>query len=152
MRFEEKREFPAALKEMWDFSMDFREWPLWYAGMLEIVEPERAAWSKPADVVRIAYKLLGRRIEYNCTVSEWKEHELVTFVAEPPALPAAHFRWQWRALDEDRTELTVTLETEEPTSFFGKVIDKTLLPSIYHRDLVRSLNNLQEIAEVGIPT
>ena len=69
MKFEEKIEFPISLKEMWDFSMDFNEWPLWYSGMLEIVEPEKGAWSKPGDSVRIAYKMLGRRIEYTCTVS-----------------------------------------------------------------------------------
>ena len=151
MRFEEKREFPISLKEMWDFTMDFKGWPMWYAGMLEIVEPEKAAWAKPGDTVRIAYKLLGRRIEYSCTVSEWKEHELLAFVAEPPALPAANFSWHWRPLGEDRAELTVELETEEPTSFFGKVIEKTQVPRIYHKDLVRTLSNLEEIAAVGLP-
>jgi hypothetical protein len=151
MKFEETREFPASLKEMWDFSMDFNEWPLWYAGMLEIVKPEKGAWAKPGDSVRVAYKLLGRRIEYTCTVSEYQEYELLHFVAEPPALPAAHFRWHWRPLDLDRVELTIELETEEPTSFFGKVIEKTQVPRIYHKDLVRSLSNLDEIATIGLP-
>ena len=151
MKFEEKIEFPISLKEMWDFSMDFNEWPLWYAGMLEIVEPEKCAWSKPGDSVRVAYKMLGRRIEYTCTVSEYKEYELVDFVAEPPVLPAAHFRWHWKPLGEERVELTVELESEEPTSFFGKVIEKTQVPRIYHKDTVRSLSNLEEIATVGIP-
>ncbi|MCP4225027.1 MAG: SRPBCC family protein [Actinomycetia bacterium] len=151
MKFEEKREFPVSLKEMWDFTMDFHEWPLWYAGMLGIVEPEMGAWAKPGDSVRIAYKMMGRRIEYTCTVSEWKEHELLDFVAEPPALPAAHFRWHWQPLGEGRAQVIVELETDEPTTFFGKVIEKTQIPRIYHRDMVRSLDNLEEIAMTGIP-
>ena len=40
--------------------------------------------------------MLGKRIEYSCTISEWKEYELLRFVAEPPALPAANFAWLWR--------------------------------------------------------
>ena len=55
-------------------------------------------------------------------------------------------------IGEDRAELTVELETEEPTNFFGKVIEKTQVPQIYHRDTVRSLGNLEEIATVGLPT
>jgi hypothetical protein len=151
MRFEEKREFPVSLKEMWDFTMDFNEWPLWYAGMLEVVEPEKAAWAAPGDTVRVAYKLLGKRIEYDCTVSEWKEHELLRFVAKPPALPDANFSWQWRPVGEDRCEVTIELETEEPTSFFGKVIEATQVPRIYHKDVVRTLTNLEEIATIGLP-
>jgi hypothetical protein len=151
MRVEEKREFPVPLKKMWDFTMDFKEWPLWYSGLIEVIAPETGAWEKEGDTVRIAYKLLGRRIEYTCTVMERTEHELVYFVAEPPALPPAHFYFRWRPVDENRVELAVTLETEEPTSFFERIIDRTLVPRIYHRDLIRSIDNLESIAIAGLP-
>ncbi len=75
----------------------------------------------------------------------------MAFVAEPPVLPPGHFSWHWRPLGEERVELTVELETEEPTSVFGKTIEKALVPSIYHKDLVRSLSNLEEIVAVGFP-
>ena len=151
MRFEEKREFPVSVKELWDFTTDFKQWPLWYAGMLEVVAPEKGAWGKPGDTVRVAYKMLGRRIEYSCIVSEWKDYELMRFVAEPPALPAAHFAWHFAPMSESQCELRVELETEAPASFFGKVIEASKVPRIYHKDVMRTLSNLEEIATVGIP-
>jgi len=42
------------------------------------------------------------------------------------------------------------METEEPTNFFGKTIDRMLLPRILERDLKQSLENLNDIYTVGL--
>ena len=52
---------------------------------------------------------------------------------------------------DDKCELTIELETEEPTTFFGKVIETAKVPRICHRDVARTLSNLEEIAAVGLP-
>ena len=48
--------------------------------------------------------------------------------------------------------MKAVLETKEDdlTSFFGKVIDKTMLPRILDRDLRGSLDNLEEIFVAGL--
>jgi len=46
---------------------------------------------------------------------------------------------------------TVVMGTDEPTSFFGKAVDRMLIPRALERDLSRSLDNLTDIFAVGIP-
>ncbi len=89
MRIEDRRELAMPLAELWDYTNDFAQWPMWYADMLEVVEPEKASWAGVGDQVRAAQKLLGRRVEFTATVREWKDHELVYFEVEAAGLPTA---------------------------------------------------------------
>jgi len=149
MRFEETREIPASVKLVWDYMEVFRSWPLWYAGVIEIIEPETGSWEKVGDTVRAAYKAMGRRLEVPCTIEEREEYKLVRFVAAmPKPLPAVHQTWRYTDLGDDRMVFDVTLEAEESTNWFGKLIDKMVLPRIYQRDLKDSLDNLANIAAV----
>ncbi len=149
MRTELSRTYPVALKKGFDYIDDFRMWPDWYVGLLRIIEPETCAWSKPGDTVRFEYKLLGRRVEGHCILEEWKEGELARYHTEVPGLPVVHFAYHYSEVDPMAFMMRVEMETEEPTSFFGRTIDKTVLPRVLKRDLERSLENLQDIFEMG---
>ncbi len=151
MRIDNKRELAISTKALWDYMLDYRQWPLWFADMIEIVEPETGSFEKPGDIVRTAHKVLGRRLEYVCEVKELKEHELAHFVAETRGLPAVHHYWRFLPRDEDATTLDVTFETEPTENFFGTVIDRALMPSVYTRFLARSLENLEALTKAGLP-
>ena len=151
MRFEETREIPVSVKKMWDYGNDFDTWPLWYAGCTEIIDPETAAWGKVGDTVRVAYKVLGRRLEFPCTIDEYEEYKVIGFVCDmPKPLPRVHQTWRYTDLGDDRMMFDVVMEGEESTNWFGKIIDKMVLPRIYQRDLRTSLDNLAEIAAVEL--
>ncbi len=151
MRVELNRTFPVPRKKAFDYLDDFRTWPSWYSGMMEIVEPESAMWSAPGDRVRFAYKLLGRRLEGESTLEEVREAEFVKFTASIPTVGDVHQEWYYRDAGDADFNLRVVLETTEPTSFFGKVIDKAVIPRVIERDLQNTLDSLQETFAFGIP-
>lgn len=151
MRVELSREFPIPLKQAYDYLMDPSLIPAWRVGMIEILDPEHAAWNTPGDRFRFAYRLLGRRIEGVCVLDELQEAELVRFTASIPGLPTVHEAWYYRPIDNDSFELKTVQETDEATNFFGKVIDSTLLPQVIRRDLERTLDNLEDIFSMGVP-
>jgi hypothetical protein len=151
MRVELTREFPIPLKQGYDYLMDYKLFPAWRVGMIEILDPERAAWSKAGDGFRFAYRLLGRRIEGECVLDELREADLVRFTATVPGLPKVHETWHYRATGDDSFELNSVQETGEATNFFGKVIDRTLFPRAIERDLRRTLDNIEDIFSMGVP-
>lgn len=150
MRAELTHTYPVPLKKGWDYTDDFTMWPAWYAGMTQIIEPETGAWAEPGDRVRYGYKLLGRHIEGVAILEETIEHELTRFRTETPGLPTFHFEYRLAEAGTEAFVLKVVMETEEPTSFFGKSIDRMLLPRIVERDLKRSLENLHDIFAAGM--
>ncbi len=144
------RTFPVPLKRGFDYMDDFRTWPDWYSNMIEILEPEKGRWQTPGDEVRFAYRLLGRRLEGRAILDEYREAELVRFHTEVPGIPVVHCDYHYSAAGQEAFTLKVGLETEEPTSFFGKAIDRMLLPIALERDLRHSLENLDTIFTAGL--
>ena len=140
--------YPISLHKAWDYLIDFNNWPAYYAGMLEIIEPDVCAWETPGDIVRIAYRLLGRRVEAELTLEEIQPAQFVRMTARVPGLPDVCQEWRYREFD-DHFELTITMETEEPTSFFGRAIDKTLLPVALDRDLEHTMENIKDVLAVA---
>jgi hypothetical protein len=151
MRTEMSHTYPIPLKKAFHAVADFRRWPDWYAGMTEILEPEKGRWGAVGDKVRFAYRLLGRRVEGEAIVKEFRELELVAFRTEVPGLPTVHFEYRYEEKGREAFVLTVAMETEEPTSFFGKAIDKMLLPRVLERDLRHSLENLDTMLGILEP-
>jgi hypothetical protein len=146
MHVEERRTFPVALKKAWDFTNEFRRWPDWYVGVSDLLDPATSAWDLPGDEVRFVYRLLGRRLEGVTRLEERIEHDLARFRSEIPGIPTTVQTWRW--IDGgDHCEVVVTMEAEDTTRFFEKMIEKTLLPRTLRRDLRESLENLSAIFE-----
>jgi len=87
------------------------------------------------------------------TIEEISESDFfLRSVVESSALPTpVHQVWQHRPLADERVRFEVVFESEDPTTFFGKVIDMTILPGLWRRDLIHSLDSLDELAKVGLP-
>lgn len=150
MHAELTRTFNIGLKKGFDYIDDFTLWPSWYAGMTHIIEPETGTWDAPGDEVRFGYKLLGRKLEGVAILEEFEEAKLVSFRTEVPGLPTFHFAYHYNEVGTEAFQMKVHMESDEPTSFFGKTIDRMLLPKLVERDLTRSLENLDAIFSVGI--
>lgn len=151
MRVEMSREFPVPVKLAYDYLTDPKAFPDWRFGVIEVIDPESASWSTPGDRVRMGYRILGRRVDTECTLDEVKAAELYRFTARTPGMPTVHESWHYLPKGEDAFELKVIQETEGATSFFGKAIDRTLLPRVVEKDLGRTLDNLEDIFSLGVP-
>jgi hypothetical protein len=145
------RTYSVPRKKVFDYLNDFTTWPSWYTGVLEILNPEDAAWNKPGDKVRFAYKLLGRRLEGECVLDEVIAAELVKFTATMPMVGEVHQEWAYHDQGDGSVTIEVGMETAEPTSFFGKVIDRTVIPRVLERDLEHTLDTLEETFTIGLP-
>jgi hypothetical protein len=138
------------VKVGFDYCDDFKTWPLRYSGMTEIIDPEEARWHEPGDKVRFAYKLLGRRIEGVASLDDLIDGDLARFHTEIPTLPVVHFAYHYAGIEPERFELRVEVETEEPTSLFGRTIDRMVMPRALERDLRAGMDNLTEIFAAGL--
>jgi hypothetical protein len=150
LKTELTREFAVPTKAAYDYLNSFRSWPAWYAGILEILDPEKGAWKAKGDKVRFAYRLLGRRVEGVAILEEKREGELTAFHTEVSKLPNVRYEYHYESKGTAACQLRVVLQTEEPTSFFGKAIDRMVLPRVLERDLRQSLDNLQDIFASGL--
>lgn len=151
MRVEMRREFHVPLKQAYDYLMDWRHIPDWRIGTIEILEPAKAKWSQPGDSFRFAYRLLGRRVEGDAELVEVREHELIRLTSSVPGLGSMDESWRYEPIDDESFGMVVIQESPEPTSFFGRMIDRMLLPRVLEKDLARTLDNLEDIFSMGVP-
>ena len=152
MRTEIAKMLPVPLKNGFDYLDDYNKWPDWYVGMTEILDAGMAQWVFPGDSVKFAYRLLGRRVEGVSTLDEKIDGQFVRFHSDVPGLPRVYHEFHYGTAGDEAFILKVVLETKEDelTSFFGKVIDKTMFPRVLDRDLRGSLDNLEEIFVAGL--
>lgn len=152
MRIELTKSFPVPLKQAFDYLHDFTQWPQWYYGMIEIVEePAGGTWRKPGDTVVFLHKVLGHSLVGSVVIEEMREYELIRSVAKVSGLPEVQQVYRFAEAAEGGVELTVTLVSDEPTSFFGRAVDRLLLPHVMVRDLERTMENLGDIFATHIP-
>lgn len=144
--------FPVPLKNGFDYLRDFRLWPHWYVGMIEILAPEEGLWAKAGDTVRFAYKLLGRRLEGEVVLEVFRECELVRFTARVPGLSDVHQAYRFAEAGPSDFSLQVEMEAGEATFYFGKVVDRMLLPRALERDLNAAMENLNDVFATGLHT
>ncbi|MFO7549212.1 MAG: SRPBCC family protein [Acidimicrobiia bacterium] len=150
MHAELSHTYPVPLEQGFDYVADFHNWPSWYVGMSEILEPEQASWRDPGDEVRFRYSVLGRQVEGVAILEDRTPAEMARFRTEVPGLPVFHFTYHYSRIGRDSFELNVTMDTDEPTTLFGRAVDRTLLPRTVERDVERSLENLEDIFGAGL--
>lgn len=151
MRVELTRTFRSEPKKVFDYLTDVRTWPTWYSGVMEIIDADEASWSTPGDKVRFAYKLLGRRVEGESTLDVVREAEYIRFSARLPLVGTVVQEWTYGEVFDGEFPMRVVFESEEPNSFFGSAIDKMVIPRVLERDLIHTLDQLEEIFAIGIP-
>ncbi len=143
------RSFAGDLRVAFDYIQDFTRWREWFAGLTEVVDSELGGWMFPGDSVRFRYRLLGRTVEGEAILETRTDYRFVQYTAYVPGLPPVTHRWKYKPL-EGGFSITLTSQTEPPSSFFGRTIDNTLVPRALERDVVRTLNNLAAIFRFGL--
>jgi len=150
VRIEETRRFPLSRQQVYHYLTDPKTWPLWLAGMLDIENAETATWEKPGDRVRFTYRLLGRRIKGETRLQEIIPAQYIKIQTDVPTVGALTQEWFYADTGEGSMTLKVVYEIDEPTSFFGRLIDRTVIPRAIQQDLTATLSNLETIFALGL--
>lgn len=150
MRIEETRRFPVPPQQVYDYLTDPKTWPLWLAGMLEVEDAETVTWEKPGDRVRFTYRLLGRCINGEFHLEEVIPAQYIKVHTTAPAFGTLTQGWFYSDAGEHSTTLRIICITDEPTSFDGRVIDRSVIPRAIQRDLTATLSNLEAIFSLGL--
>jgi len=145
-----RRTYPVERKEAFSYLTNPGTWPDYYSGIIEVDDPDAATFANAGDTVGFTYALLGRRLPGQATIDEVREGELVRHTARVGGLPDVHQTWRYRDTDGG-FEVEVTLETEGTANFFGKVIDRLVVPRTLQRDIERTLDRLEDVFALGVP-
>ena len=141
------RHYSTARGDLFAYITEPDEWARWYNNCIAVRRSD--AWTTPGDEADLTFRLVGRDIDVSMELREYVpgEHTRVRVRAE--GLPDVVQTWDLENADGG-TSMSVVLETEESTSFFGKVIDRFLMPKTIERDLARSLDNLHDQVAIGL--
>lgn len=150
MRTEATQRIPLPREEVYNYLIDPETWAYWMAGILDIAETDPAEWAQPGDKVHLGYRLLGRRVETEVELEEVQPAQYVKVHATTP-VGSVNQQWFYSDAGEDSTTLRVVYETDEATSFFGSIIDRTVIPKAIERDLKTTMANLEQIFAMGPP-
>ncbi|MDK1018425.1 MAG: SRPBCC family protein [Actinomycetota bacterium] len=150
MRIEATQRIPAPRRAVYGYLVDPDTWIYWMAGIIDISRSEHTTWTQPGDRIAVGYRLLGRRIEAQVELDEIQPAQYVKLHATTPVGTVAE-EWFLSDAGETSTSLRTVYETDEPTNFFGKIIDRTVIPRAIERDFKATMGNLEQIFAMGIP-
>ena len=150
MRTETIQRIPPPREQVYNYLVDPRTWIYWMAGILDIADLDLARWKQPGDKVHLGYRLLGRRIETQVELKEIQPTQYVKALATSPIGNVTH-EWFYSDAGETSTTLRVIYEADEPNSFFGNIIDRSMAPRTIERDLKATMANLEQIFAMGTP-
>jgi hypothetical protein len=143
---EMSRDYAVDRKRLFDHLVEPSNWPSYYNGMTEVLPYERFA--EPGDAVTFRYRLLGRVVEGTATLLDLQPGERFRSRAETRGLPTVEHDWAYEDGDEG-THLRVVMDTPPVESFFGRAIDRFIVPRQIERDLARTLDNVEDLVAVG---
>ena len=141
------RHYATERKDLFAYITRPEEWTRWYNNCIAVRRSD--AWTTPGDRAELTFRLVGKDIDVGMELREHVPGEHTRVRVRADGLPDVVQSWDLADADAG-TSLSVVLETEESTSFFGKVIDRFLLPKTIERDLARSLDNLHDQVAIGL--
>ena len=140
-RVEEAARFAVPVEYGFDYITDVGNWPTYWPGLLEIVEPE-PSWSRPGDEMHVVMRFLSGPVEVAMTLEEFRPPERVVYRSAQSGLPAARHERHFRA-DDGGFEYRLVVEIEPRRGIAG-LLDRTLVAWGVRRTLRRTLANLRE--------
>lgn len=143
---EMSREYPVDTAELYEFCTDVRNWPSCYDNMIDATGGKV---QERGDTATSSYRLLGRTIEVNVEAAEATPGERIVLIAHTAHLPDVEHDWRYTPT-ADGTRVDVRLHVPEVESWLGRTLDRLVIPRQLEKDLARSLDNLEALAQAGL--
>jgi hypothetical protein len=122
-------------------------WPGFYNNMVSVGESARFA--QPGDRVGFEYRVLGRVVTGEARLVEIYPPARVGLEARIPGVLTSRQRWEF-VPDGQATLVSVRLETDEVSDWFGVPVDRYVVARSLHADLARTLDNLSDLVASGL--
>jgi carbon monoxide dehydrogenase subunit G len=149
MRTETTLRISMPRKKVYDYLIDPKTWTSWMAGLIAVTDPDNTRWEQPGDTILCRYRLLGRKMETQVVLKE-NQPAQYTKIHATTSVGGVTQEWFYSDTGETSTILRVVYDTDETTSFFGKIIDRTMIPKTIERDLKTTMGNLEQIFAIGL--
>jgi hypothetical protein len=140
------REYPVETRRLYDFCTDPFNWPRYYNNMLDATG---GRFQEPGDVATCRYRILGRVVDVNAEVLEGTPGEHLRLVGRTKGLPDTEQDWHYESTATG-TRVHVTLRAPEPESWFGRALDRLVIPRQFEKDIARTLDNIGELVAAGM--
>ena len=136
------REYGVGRAQLYDFVADPQNWAM-YCNNLDGVDVYAG------DRATVSYRILGRVLEVDAAVLDARPGRRFHIELRGSELPGATYDWKLEDAQVG-TKATVTLEAEPVIEWFGVRVDRLTVPRALERDLTRSLENVEELIQLGI--
>ena len=131
-------ELPIDRQRLFDYVTHPENWPSFYASVVSV---EPGPLSEPGDTVTGKYKLLGKVIDFEAELVDRRDGSLMDLIVRSSVLPDVRQTWRY-AGDEGEVRVDVTLTTIETEHWFGRIIDRTVIPGALERDIRTTLDSM----------
>jgi hypothetical protein len=138
--------YPIDREELFAFLADPANLPRYYNGIVDLTVPAR--FTEPGDEVTFRYRVLGRTVDARARLLDRDPGVRLRTRSEADGIPSVEHDWHHEDVDEG-TRVTVTMATDGVDSWFGRAIDRLVLPRHLEKDLARSLENIEELVALG---
>lgn len=143
----ETREYAADRKELFDRLTDPAFWPHYYNGM---VAAETERFTEAGDVAHFRHRLLGRLMDGEARLLEFDAPNRIRIEAEVKGMPPVEQDWVYEDTEDGGTRIHAVMTTPEVESWFGRTLDRFVMPRQLERDLLRTLDNVEDLLRVGL--
>ncbi len=146
-RLELTRRIGMERKVLFGLVVEPVRWPIFYNNMVSVGEPAR--FERVDDQVEFEYRVLGRVVQAKAQLIKVHPSESVELEARVPPAVKSRQRWEFRA-DGGGTLVSVRLEVNDVTNWFGVPVDRFVVGRALQADLSRTLDNLTDLVAVGL--
>lgn len=122
-------------------------WPVFYNNLVSVAEDAR--FEQPGDRVEFDYRVLGRVVRAKAQLIEIHLPGSLGLTVRVPGAVTARHRWVFQA-DGGGTLVSVRLEVDDVTDWFGVPVDRFVVGRALQADLSRTLDNLSDSVAVGL--
>lgn len=147
MRVELTRRVESPRDEVFGLVTDTARWPVFYNNVVSV--DEDAGFDLPGDRMGFEYRILGRIVSAEARIVAAQRPELLELEVDVPDAVTSRHHWHFEPDDAD-TLVSVRLEVDEVTEWFGQAVDRFVIARSLQADLRRTLDNLADLVTSGL--
>ena len=125
-RVELTHTFPVSVDVAFAYITDTRNWSEFFPNFVRLHDPAHAKWATPGDKVTVVIRLLGREVEVNMTLLQFRKDSRVTYVSRQEGLPDASHERHFKSVPEgfEFRPVVVFAPRSGPTGLFDRLLVK----------------------------
>ena len=141
IRVEMAHTYPVSAGDAFAYITDTKNWKEFFPNFVRLHDAAHAKWDTPGDKVTVVIRLLGREVEVNMTLEQYRKDNRVTYVSRQQGLPDAKHERYFKAVPEGFEFCPVVVFA--PRSGLAGLFDRFLLKRAIAGALRKTIENLE---------